>query len=222
MLHRRITVSTDKAVFTPGDLPTHFFPDGFPEDSEGIREVLEASDPIFRSVVVDAIPILHRRPDVDRVHVYQRSHLPEGLSSPWPVELVFVESRSSVGHLIEHGRGDHTWASQIDDVDMIVLGNICEAVHESLPVVSWEDFMGRVSRNDELIIDWVADTEKKLWMRFSHNSEDGLFWGIVSTDQYQVDSVGFLPVRAIMAKDGPDGRIQITGLMDDLVLKPRK
>lgn len=223
MLHRRITVSTDKAVATPDDLPTHFFPEEFPEQPEDLREALEASDPIFRSIVVDALPILHQSPDVDRVHVYQRANFPEGVASSWPVDLLFVESRSGVGHMMEHGRGDHNWASQIDDADMIVLAHVCEAIHQSLPVVPWENFVERASRqeNSEMVIDWIADTREKLWLRFSHGAGDRLFWGITSTDRYQVDSVGFMPLHAIELKEDIEDRIKILGMMDDLVLKSR-
>lgn len=126
--------------------------------------------------------------------------------------------------MIEHGRGDHNWASQIDDADMIVLANICEAVHQSLPVVPWEDFMERLARegNDELIVDWVADTKGKLWLRFSHDPGGKLFWGLTSTDLYKIDSVGFIPLQAIELKEDAEKRIRILGMMDDLVLAPRE
>jgi len=127
--------------------------------------------------------------------------------------------------MIEHVRGDHTWASQIDDADVIVLGNICEAVHQSLPVVPWEDFIARVSKqgNDHFVIDWIADTKEKLWIRFAHDPGDGVFWGITSTDQYSVLSVGFMPVQVIAVKEDKEKQtIRILGLMDDLILQRRK
>jgi hypothetical protein len=125
--------------------------------------------------------------------------------------------------MIEHGRGDHTWASQLDDMDMIVLGKICEAVHESLPVVPWEDFIKTVSReeNDNLVIDWIANTKDKLWLRFSHDPGNQPFWAITFTDLYKVESVGFMPLQSIGMKQDASKRLQILGLMDDLVLQPR-
>ena len=156
------------------------------------------------------------------MHVYQRGNLPEGLASSWPVDLLFVESRSGVGHLVEHARGDHNWSSQVDDADMIVLGHICEAIHESLPVVPWEDFVERISKKDDFVIDWIADTGGKLWMRFSHNAGGKLFWGITCTEQYKVGSVGFMPVRAIELVDDVQEQVKIIGIMDNLILQPRK
>lgn len=132
-----------------------------------------------------------------------------------------MESRSGLAHMVDHERGDHNWSSRIDDADMVVLGYICEAIHESLPVVSWEDFIGRVSRKDDLIIDWIANTEKELWIRFSHDPGGDPFWGITHTDQYVLESVGFMPVRvANMIEEVT--QIKIIGMMDDIVFIPRK
>lgn len=232
MLHRKVHVSVDKEAVKPAGLPSHFYPRKFPEVAENpldLREVLEASDPVFRPIVVDAIPVLARNPTIDRVHVYRAENLPCGASSLWPMELLFVESNLGQGHVWEHDPGDYNWASEIDDADTIVLGFICEAVHQSLPCVSWEDFMKILEGSPffEFKIDWLAEEDdvgqgKILWVRFGYKDQGGkLFWGLTWTRDWKIKSNGFMPVNVIELKKREEkDELLIMGMMDDLVLEP--
>ena len=223
---RRISAVVDKNQITPPDLPNHFHPLQMPFEPAEVREMLEASDPVFRRVVGDSLLILQKFPDVDRVHVYLRENLPGGLDSQWPVDLVFIESGTGHGHLLEHLSTDHHWASDLSDDEVAILANICEAVHQSLPVTSWSEIHNFLQNGGTALrVDWLNHSTREeggaahrdVWIRFSYQDQDERErWGLTRLDDHEIAYSGFLPADVIRIREEED-QMTLMCLMDDIV-----